>query len=83
MKNLRNSVQLIGHLGKMPEVTNLEKGKKVARISLATHENYYSSKGEKVVNTIWQPCCMEHKIRLCREISKQGTRDTCTWTYFY
>ncbi|MEO6190393.1 MAG: single-stranded DNA-binding protein [Saprospiraceae bacterium] len=53
MKNLRNSVQLIGHLGKMPEVTNLEKGKKVARISLATHENYYSAKGEKVVNTTW------------------------------
>ncbi len=53
MKNLRNSVQLIGHLGKNPQVINLEKGKKVARLSLATHENYYSSKGEKVNNTIW------------------------------
>ncbi|MEP7196320.1 MAG: single-stranded DNA-binding protein [Saprospiraceae bacterium] len=53
MKNLRNSVQLIGHLGKMPEVINLEKGKKIARISLATHENYFSSKGEKVINTTW------------------------------
>lgn len=53
MKNLRNSVQLIGHLGKSPEITNLEKGKKLARFSLATNENYTSAKGEKVNNTTW------------------------------
>ncbi len=53
MKNLRNSVQLIGHLGKTPEITLLEKGKKLARFSLATNENYTSAKGEKVNNTTW------------------------------
>lgn len=53
MKNLRNYVQLIGHLGKEPIVTNYDTGKKVARISLATHQDYYSSKGEKILNTCW------------------------------
>ncbi|MEP7197376.1 MAG: single-stranded DNA-binding protein [Saprospiraceae bacterium] len=53
MKNLRNSVQLIGHLGKSPEITNLEKGKKIARLTLATNEYFTSAKGEKVNNTTW------------------------------
>ncbi|MCC6816026.1 MAG: single-stranded DNA-binding protein [Saprospiraceae bacterium] len=53
MKNLKNSVQLIGHLGKNPEVSNLETGKKIARFSLATNENYKSPDGKKVENTTW------------------------------
>ncbi|HOJ90987.1 MAG TPA: single-stranded DNA-binding protein [Saprospiraceae bacterium] len=40
MNLLRNSVQLIGHLGKDPEMTKLDKGKRIARVSLATNENY-------------------------------------------
>ena len=40
MNLLRNSVQLIGHLGKDPEMTKLDKGKRIARVSLATSENY-------------------------------------------
>ena len=43
MNLLRNSVQLIGHLGKDPEMTKLDNGKRIARVSLATNENY----GEK------------------------------------
>ncbi|MCC6815546.1 MAG: single-stranded DNA-binding protein [Saprospiraceae bacterium] len=53
MKNLRNYVQLIGHLGKEPSVTNYDSGKKVARVSLATHDDYFSAKGEKILNTMW------------------------------
>jgi len=40
MNLLRNSVQLIGHLGKDPEMTKLDKGKRIARVSLATNVNY-------------------------------------------
>ena len=40
MNLLRNSVQLIGHLGKDPEMTKLDNGKRIARVSLATNENY-------------------------------------------
>lgn len=53
MKNLRNSVQLIGHIGKTPEITNLEKGKKLARFTIATNEGYTTNDGNKVTNTTW------------------------------
>jgi single-strand DNA-binding protein len=53
MNNLRNSVRLIGNLGAAPEVKNLEKGNKVAKLSLATNETYTNTKGEKVTDTQW------------------------------
>jgi single-strand DNA-binding protein len=51
--NLRNRVQLIGHLGQAPEIKKLESGKQVARFSLATNENYTDAKGNKVTTTDW------------------------------
>ena len=53
MNNLRNSVRLIGNLGAAPEVKNLDKGNKVAKLSLATSESYTNAKGEKVKDTQW------------------------------
>ena len=53
MNNLRNSVRLIGNLGAAPEVKNLDKGNKVARINMATNETYTNQKGEKVTETQW------------------------------
>lgn len=53
MSNLRNSVRLIGFLGNAPEVKELTKAKKVARISLATNESYKNDKGEKIEETQW------------------------------
>ena len=53
MKNLRNKVQLIGNLGKDPEVKQLESGKILAKLSLATSENYKNADGEKVTDTQW------------------------------
>lgn len=53
MNNLRNSVRLIGNLGANPEVKEFEKGKKVARLNLATNETYTNQKGEKVTETNW------------------------------
>ena len=53
MNNLRNSVRLIGNLGAAPEVKNLEKGNKVAKLALATNESYTNAKGEKVKETQW------------------------------
>ncbi|HAG15829.1 MAG TPA: single-stranded DNA-binding protein [Bacteroidales bacterium] len=56
MKNLRNQVQLIGHLGADPEVKTLNSDSKVARFSLATSDNYTDKDGKKVSDTQW------HKI---------------------
>ena len=53
MNTLRNKVQLIGHLGKDPEIVNLESGKTLAKFSIATNESYKNADGEKVENTYW------------------------------
>lgn len=53
MNALRNKVQLIGNLGKDPEVIELENGGKLAKFSIATNENYKNAKGEKVTDTQW------------------------------
>jgi single-strand DNA-binding protein len=49
---MKNSVQLIGHVGQDPEIKNLESGK-LANFSIATNENYTNTKGEKVTQTEW------------------------------
>ena len=53
MNALKNKVQLIGNLGKAPEVKNTESGKKLAKFSVATNETYKNAKGEKVTDTQW------------------------------
>lgn len=50
---MRNKVLLIGHVGKSPEIKSFESGKKLASISLATHDFYFNEKGEKVEQTDW------------------------------
>jgi single-strand DNA-binding protein len=53
MNALRNKVQLIGHLGNDPEITNLDSGKKLAKLKLATNETYKNDSGEKITDTQW------------------------------
>lgn len=53
MSTIKNHVQLVGNVGQEPTVTNLESGKKVARLSLATNENYKDSEGNKQTETNW------------------------------
>ena len=52
MKSMRNSVQLIGRLGKDPEVKTFSNRKK-ATFSIATTDAYKNQKGEKVEDTQW------------------------------
>jgi single-strand DNA-binding protein len=53
MNNLRNNVQLVGNIGKAPEIISLESGKKMAKFSLATKEFFKDSKGELQTETQW------------------------------
>jgi single-strand DNA-binding protein len=53
MQEIRNRVQLIGNLGKAPEIHITEKGKKLARFSIATNDTYHNASGAKVKETTW------------------------------
>ncbi len=53
MNTLRNKVQLIGRVGQDPEIKNLDGGKKLANITLATNDYYTNAAGERVENTEW------------------------------
>jgi single-strand DNA-binding protein len=53
MNNLRNKVQLIGNVGQTPEIISIQKGKKLAKLTLATNEHYKDSNGEKKTETQW------------------------------
>ncbi len=53
MNNLRNKVQLIGHLGKDVEIKEFKNGSSIAMVSIATKEIYQNAKGEKVVDVQW------------------------------
>lgn len=51
--SIRNKVQLVGHLGKNPEIKTFGDSGKLARFSLATNESYKSKTGEWVEATTW------------------------------
>ena len=53
MKTLNNTVRLIGNLGFDPEVHEIAKDRKVARMSVATNESYLNAAGERITNTQW------------------------------
>jgi len=53
MNALKNKVQLIGNAGNNPEIKTFAEGKKLARLVIATNENFYNDKGEKVTDTQW------------------------------
>lgn len=61
MKSLRNSVQLVGHLGKDPEIKTFG-DKKKASFTLATSDVYKNQKGEKVTDTQWHNVVVWGKV---------------------
>lgn len=73
MKSLRNSVHLIGRLGKDPEVKVFEKSKK-ASFSIATTDSYKNQKGEKVEDTQWHNVVIWGKLAdVAGKYLKKGT----------
>ena len=53
MKNLSNSVTLIGYAGGDPALNEFDKGGKLCSFSLAQSESYTNQKGERVERTHW------------------------------
>lgn len=74
MYALKNKVQLIGNLGNAPEIKSIESGKKMARFSIATNENYRNAKGEKVTETTWHNLVAWGKVAdLAENFLQKGT----------
>lgn len=53
MNTIRNSVHLIGRLGRDIALKEVAPGRSLARITLATNETYKNTKGENVTETQW------------------------------
>jgi single-strand DNA-binding protein len=53
MTTLRNSVQLVGNLGKDVELKTFESGSQLATFTLATNEYYKDANGNGTKNTQW------------------------------
>jgi len=68
-KMIKNRVQLMGNLGKDPDVREFEGGKKMARFSMATNERFAYGDGQFKEDTQW------HGIvawgRLAEQVSQQ------------
>ena len=87
MNNLKNKVQLIGHVGQDPEVKLLEDGKKFARFSLATNEQYINAAGEKVEKTYWHQVVfwnraaevVEAHVKKGTKLAVEGKLTTRSW----
>src|SRR5690349_11478297 len=74
MASLKNSVHLIGHLGKDPEVRTFDSGKKQASFSIATSETFKNLKGEKVEETQWHNLIVWGKLaEIAGQYLKKGS----------
>ncbi|MBC6492780.1 single-stranded DNA-binding protein [Flavihumibacter stibioxidans] len=80
MNESKNKVLLVGFLGADPEVKETATGRRVARFSVATNENYQNSQGEKVTETQWHHLVAwgrladkaEQELRKGNEVSVEG-----------
>jgi len=87
MNNLRNRVQLIGHVGNAPEVKSFGEGKKVARLTVATNEVHINKEGEKVTETQWHNLVVwgknanfvEKYLNKGQEVAIEGKLTTRSW----
>ncbi|MBV8230719.1 MAG: single-stranded DNA-binding protein [Planctomycetaceae bacterium] len=53
MSGCLNKVQLIGYLGRDPDVRSTESGKKVVTLNIATSESWRDASGNRVERTEW------------------------------
>ena len=69
-----NKVELVGRIGKDPDIRETKNGGKVARFSLAINEGYLSSMGDYVKNTSWHNVVLWNEvISQCENILKKGS----------
>ncbi len=83
-----NKVILIGNLGKNPEVSYMPNGAAVARITIATTENWKDKDGNKQQKTEWHRVTFYRKLaeivgeylKKGRPVYVEGRLETRKWT---
>lgn len=74
-KMIRNRVQLMGNLGKDPDMREFEGGKKMARFSLATNERFPYGDGQFKEDTQWHGIVAWGRLAAqVGEVLKKGSR---------
>jgi len=74
MSRSLNKVELIGHLGKDPELRYLTSGKAVAVFSIATGEEWKDEDGKKQERTDWHNIQAWGKLaEICAQYLKKGS----------
>ena len=75
MNALKNSVRLVGHLGKDPEFHNYGSGKDCARVSIATNERFKNQSGDWEADTQWHRLVFWGKLaEVARDHLSTGTQ---------
>ncbi|MFV1536939.1 single-stranded DNA-binding protein [Phaeobacter sp. JH204B] len=72
-----NKVQLIGHLGRDPEVRSLQNGGKVCNLRIATSETWKDrNTGERREKTEWHSVCIfsEGLVRVAEQYLRKGSK---------
>lgn len=73
MNTLKNTIHLIGRLGQDPEVRTAETGKKVARLSLATSDNFTDKENKQARSTQWHTLIVWGNLAtVCEKYLKKG-----------
>jgi len=73
MNTLKNNVQLIGNLGKDIELTQLDSGNHLAKVTIATNERYTNKEGEIVNETQWHNLiAWGKKAEIMAQLLKKG-----------
>ncbi len=72
-----NKVTLIGHLGADPEIRHLESGVMVARLSVATNENYKDKDGN------WQKTTDWHNVVVWRDLADRAEKQLKKGSFVY
>ncbi len=73
MRNFKNSVTLIGHVGADPKIVNFENGNSIANIVLATNETYKNKSGEKIEKTQWHNLVVRNGlVKIVESYVKKG-----------
>jgi single-strand DNA-binding protein len=69
-----NKVELIGRVGKDPDVRETKSGKKMLSFSLATNESFMNASGDTVQNTMWHRIVLWSDVLIkCEDIVKKGS----------